>query len=90
MTEKQSLFVQFYLGEAKFNATQAARLAGYAWPHKQGPALTHHPAVKPSIDAGLAEFNERCRQEYLAQRRAARRRARAMADKVIAGMLRGR
>ena len=29
LTTKQQLFIEHYLGEAKGNATQAARMAGY-------------------------------------------------------------
>ena len=39
MTDRQRLFVDFYLGESKGNATQAARLAGCKWPRVAGPRL---------------------------------------------------
>lgn len=38
-TEKQRAWLNFYFGDAHFNATQAARLAGFAWPNKAGPRL---------------------------------------------------
>lgn len=36
LTDKQKTFIDAYLGEAKMNATQAARIAGYKQPHVQG------------------------------------------------------
>lgn len=36
LTAKQSAFIDAYLGEAKMNATQAARIAGYKHPEVQG------------------------------------------------------
>ena len=30
LTEKEHLFANYYLGEAKMNATEAAKLAGYS------------------------------------------------------------
>ena len=36
LTAKQSTFIDAYLGEAKMNATQAARIAGYKHPEVQG------------------------------------------------------
>lgn len=36
LTAKQSTFIDAYLGEAKMNATQAARIAGYKHPEAQG------------------------------------------------------
>ena len=53
MTEKQQRFVDAFLGPARFNATAAARLAGYRWPDKQGSTVARHPAVKPAIEAGF-------------------------------------
>lgn len=37
LTNKQQAFINYYLGESKMNATEAARLAGYKHPNKQGP-----------------------------------------------------
>lgn len=34
---KEKAWLAYYLGEAYFNATEAARLAGYKWPDKIGP-----------------------------------------------------
>ncbi len=57
LSPKQRLFVSAYLGQAKFNATAAARLAGY-----KGNAVTlgavgaenlKKPQIKTAIDGGL-------------------------------------
>lgn len=37
LTNKQQAFINYYLGESKMNATDAARRAGYKHPNKQGP-----------------------------------------------------
>jgi hypothetical protein len=56
LTLKQRKFITFYLGEANGNATEAARLAGYAWPEKQG----HQQLVKPYIREAIeAEYSLR-------------------------------
>lgn len=36
LTTKQELFVSYYLGEARFNATVAAKMAGYGTPEQTG------------------------------------------------------
>jgi len=55
MTERQAKFLAYYLGpEAYRNASRAARLAGYAWPDRQGPTLARHPAFASQIRAHLA------------------------------------
>lgn len=53
MTDKKRLFVQFYL--QCFNATEAARLAGYAHPNVAGPRLRWEPEVGKEIERGIAE-----------------------------------
>jgi len=35
---KEKAWINYYFGEAAYNSTQAARLAGYKWPDKIGPA----------------------------------------------------
>lgn len=55
LTHKQRLFVAYYLGEAKGNATQAARMAGYAWPHKVAERLVGKSGIKAAIAAKLAK-----------------------------------
>jgi len=55
LTYKQALFVASYLGDAKGNATEAARAAGYAWPDKLGPRLVGKSSVRAAIAAKLDE-----------------------------------
>ena len=52
---KERLFIEFYLGKANGNATEAARLAGYTWPDKQGPRLVGKSRVRAAIDARVSE-----------------------------------
>ncbi len=49
LTEKQRRFVEAYVGEARGNATEAARLAGYKKPHPQGAENIQKPTVKAGI-----------------------------------------
>ncbi|HOG48005.1 MAG TPA: terminase small subunit [Anaerolineae bacterium] len=49
LTRKQFIWLTFYLGEARFNATEAARLAGYKTPRCSGPENLHKPAVIEAI-----------------------------------------
>lgn len=53
LTYKQRLFVEAYLGGANGNATEAARLAGYAWPDKVGIQLLGKTSIRAAIDARL-------------------------------------
>lgn len=53
LTYKQRLFVSYYLGTANGNATEAARLAGYAIPKAQGTENLAKPAIRAAIDAKL-------------------------------------
>lgn len=48
LTAKQSTFIDAYLGEAKMNATQAARIAGYKHPEAQGAENLRK--LRPYID----------------------------------------
>ena len=48
---KQELFVLYYLGEAKGNATQAARLAGYKQPRQQGHRLLTNVDIAARVQA---------------------------------------
>lgn len=50
---KQRLFVEAYLGEAKGNATEAARIAGYAWPEKQGYQQLEKTRIKAAVERRL-------------------------------------
>lgn len=49
LTGKQRMFVDAYLGEAKGNATEAARIAGYAHPNSQAWEALKHPAVQAQL-----------------------------------------
>ena len=59
ISPKQRVFVSAYLGEANRNATEAARIAGYAHPNKQGPALLVNLGVREAIDEQIAEIERR-------------------------------
>jgi hypothetical protein len=54
---KQRLFVEHYLGDAKGNATEAARRAGYAprYAREIGGRLLHKPHIAAAIEARIAE-----------------------------------
>jgi phage terminase small subunit len=54
LTTKQRLFVESYLSNG-FNATEAARAAGYKQPHSQGPRLLENVGVSAVIEARLNE-----------------------------------
>jgi hypothetical protein len=47
---KRRMFVEYYLNEAHFNATDAARMAGYTYPKVQGPRLLTMPPIRAAID----------------------------------------
>ncbi len=55
LTEKQRRFVEAYMGEAKGNATEAARLAGYKGDYDTlrsvGSENLTKPAIRDAIDA---------------------------------------
>lgn len=53
MTTKQEVFLLEYL--KCFNATEAARRAGYAHPNKRGPELVVNSGMKEKIDAAMQE-----------------------------------
>jgi hypothetical protein len=54
LTGKGRLFVEYYLGAANGNATEAAWRAGYTAPEKAGYRLRHDPDVRALIDQRLA------------------------------------
>jgi len=54
MTEKQQKFVDAYLGEARFNATRAAEIAGYSSPMQRGYDAKNDPEVAEEIRNRLA------------------------------------
>ncbi len=55
LTKNQRLFVHYYLGKANGNATEAARMAGYAWPDKSGPRLVGTRRISAEISKGVAD-----------------------------------
>jgi len=59
LTDRQARFVQVYCGEARFNATQAARLAGYSGKRQtvavMGHKLLQTPKVRDAIRKLLDE-----------------------------------
>lgn len=54
LTRKQRAFVEYYL--ACWNATEAARRAGYSHPNKQGPRLLVNVGIAAEIERRLAEM----------------------------------
>lgn len=55
LTLKQRQFINAYLGEANGNATEAARIAGYAKPAEQGYENLRKPQIRSTLDARLTE-----------------------------------
>lgn len=49
LTNKQQAFVEYYLGYAQWNATEAARRAGYRHPGQQGHRLLKNVEIKQHI-----------------------------------------
>ena len=56
LTGKQQAFVNAYLGEARFNATEAARLAGYKGNDHTLRTVGHQNLTKLDIKAAIADF----------------------------------
>lgn len=54
LTLKQLKFVEYYVGEANGNASEAARMAGYAAPVIQGCENLRKPNIRTAIDERLA------------------------------------
>lgn len=54
LNPKQQVFVAAYIGEAKENATEAARIAGYLQPMQQGSRLLRNVEIRAAIDEHLA------------------------------------
>jgi hypothetical protein len=65
LTDKRRVFVEYYL--RTWNATEAARLAGYAFPNTLGTNLMQAPAVRERIEARLIELSQETNQ-ILAER----------------------
>lgn len=53
LTNKQLTFIDAYLGEAKMNSVQAARIAGYKNPKVQGAECLRK--LRPWIDKAMSE-----------------------------------
>lgn len=53
---KRKLFVDYYLGQANCNKTEAARLAGYKFPGQEGHRLCKDPEIKEAIEGRLREI----------------------------------
>lgn len=51
LTERQKAFVSYYLGEARFNGTKAASLAGYSNPRQSATENLAKPYIRKYIDA---------------------------------------
>jgi hypothetical protein len=66
MTDKRTLFVAAYLGEARLNATRAARIAGYKDPEKEGWRVKKDPEVARLISEGL-DARAMTKEEVLAE-----------------------
>jgi phage terminase small subunit len=56
MTNKQEIFTQAYLGVSRFNATDAARRAGYACPKEEGYRLKRRPDIAAVISERMADL----------------------------------
>ena len=54
LTDKREAFIRAYVGEARFNGTEAARLAKFADPGKTAYQLLKNPHVRARIDEILA------------------------------------
>jgi phage terminase small subunit len=50
LTYRRRTFVQYYCGQAGFNGTQAARLAGYAHPTMEGARLLANASVRAAVE----------------------------------------
>lgn len=59
LTRKQRLFVEYYVGEAKGNATEAARLAGYSSPEGSAAKNMGKGKLLEAIAALSAELAEK-------------------------------
>src|SRR6267378_4000704 len=55
MTDQQKIFVAAYCGEARFNATEAARIAGYRHPNITADSVKRRPEVAAAIEERLAQ-----------------------------------
>lgn len=58
LTTKQLTFVAAYVGEARGNATKAARLAGYAKPGQEGHRLLKNADIQAAVAAWRDEIKQ--------------------------------
>lgn len=56
LTTKQELFIAAYLGEARGNATQAARIAGYKNPEASGKENLRKPPIASRVKEHVAKY----------------------------------
>jgi phage terminase small subunit len=59
LTPKQQAFVAAYVGEARGNATQAARLAGYSGSDRTLQVTGHEVLSNPKVSQAIAEHREK-------------------------------
>ncbi len=59
LTEKQRRFVEAYLGEARGNATEAARIAGYKGNERTLQVVGSQNLSKPIVSDAIRERTER-------------------------------
>jgi phage terminase small subunit len=55
LTAKERMFVEYFLGESFFNATDAARRAGYRHPNVQGPRMLVKVSIRDAVAARVGE-----------------------------------
>lgn len=55
LTVKQRRFILAFCGEANGNATEAARITGYACPNVQGAQNLANPRIRAAVDRHLSE-----------------------------------
>ena len=61
LTGKQAAFIDYYLGEANFNATEAARRAGYSGDDNTLSVIGFENLRKPNIDEAIQKrLQARC------------------------------
>lgn len=53
LKDKQEAFILAYIGQARFNASEAARIAGYACPAEEGYRLLRNAHIRARIDKYL-------------------------------------
>lgn len=78
LTDRQRAFTIAYIGEAGYNATLAAKIAGYAQPAQSGWECCRNPHIRAAIDKHLEEIN----QVGLAQKQVRIARLNEMWDKL--------